>query len=248
MDNILNNKITAVEIRKLWNIYNVDWHTVNPDVNIIVGINGSGKSTILNSTYNCLNKPEEVTSNFFLSYMSVKVDDYIIDTENGFPKDKPHPLCAKLNREDASFDLIIQHLQKLIDSDPTNTTKSLSEFFKIINSLFKNTKKRIDESDLSTIKFIDINNKEVTFQRLSLGEKQMLTFLYKVFLTNKRPYSLFLDEPEYSLHIEWQEQLIDIIRQINPNCQLFLTTHSPNIFSNGWQDKLQFIEDFTTEI
>ena len=139
-------------------------------------------------------------------------------------------------------------LKNLIATEPVSAYKELTEFSKIINSLFHNTKKRLDEHDLSDIRFLDVNNQEVALQRLSLGEKQMLTFLYKVFLTRKKPYALFLDEPEYSLHIEWQEKLIDIIRQINPNCQLFITTHSPNIFSNGWQDKLQFIEDFTTEI
>ena len=243
-----NNIIKSVEIKKLWNIYNIKWETINPDVNIIVGINGSGKSTILNSMFCCLNNPQNVTKDFFLEYMAIKVDDYIIDTVNGFPEGISHPLSSKLNREDSSFNFILDNLKHLIESDPNKTYKELNEFSKIVNLLFKSTKKTIDESDFSTIKFIDINNKEVAFQRLSLGEKQMLTFLFKVFLTRKKPYALFLDEPEYSLHIEWQEKLIDIIREINPYCQLFLTTHSPNIFCRGWQDKLHFIEDFTTEI
>lgn len=244
----MNNIIHKVEIKKLWNIYNVKWESIAPDVNIIVGINGSGKSTILNAIYTCLNRPEEIKDNFFLDYITVHIGNYVIDSRNGKPADMPIPLSAKLNREDTSFDPIIMRLKNLIATEPVSAYKELTEFSKIINSLFHNTKKRLDEHDLSDIKFLDVNNQEVSLQRLSLGEKQMLTFLYKVFLTRKKPYALFLDEPEYSLHIEWQEKLIDIIRQINPNCQLFITTHSPNIFSNGWQDKLQFIEDFTTEI
>jgi len=53
---------------------------------------------------------------------------------------------------------------------------------------------------------------------------------------------MLLDEPEISLDISWQDQLVALVRTLNPNCQLIITTHSPNIFANGWEDKLIFIE------
>jgi len=31
---------------------------------------------------------------------------------------------------------------------------------------------------------------------------------------------LFMDEPEVSLHVEWQQRLISLIRQLNPNVQI----------------------------
>ncbi len=34
-------------IKKLWNKYDIEWN-LNEDVNILAGINGSGKTTILN--------------------------------------------------------------------------------------------------------------------------------------------------------------------------------------------------------
>ncbi len=244
----MNNIIRKVEIQGLWDIYNVNWNTVNPDVNILVGINGSGKSTILNAMYSCLNDPKNVTNDFFLNKIAISFDDYTIDNINGIQENFKAPYSVKLNRDDNSFEPILKSLKQVVEEKTAISKEEFDTFIKIINRLFMSTKKRLDESDLSTIKFLDINNKEVALHKLSLGEKQMLTFLYKVFLTRKQPYALFLDEPEYSLHIEWQEQLIDIIRQINPNSQLFITTHSPSIFSSGWQDKLQFIEDFTTAI
>jgi ABC-type molybdenum transport system ATPase subunit/photorepair protein PhrA len=39
--------IEKIEIKGLWGKYHIEWH-LNPDVNILAGINGSGKSTILN--------------------------------------------------------------------------------------------------------------------------------------------------------------------------------------------------------
>lgn len=38
-------KITKVEIKGLWNRFDLSWD-LHPDVNVLSGINGSGKSTI----------------------------------------------------------------------------------------------------------------------------------------------------------------------------------------------------------
>ena len=243
----MNNLITEVEIKKLWNIYNMDWHDVNRDVNIVVGINGSGKSTILNAMYECLTNCDNVTTKYYLESMKLSFGEHYVDTKTGISDGFNLPLAAQLDRETDTFASISSKMKNLLTCGE-DISGDLRKFADIINRLFKSTKKIFDETDFSEIKFIDVKNKTVGLKSLSLGEKQMLAFLYKVFLTRKKEYILFMDEPEYSLHIEWQEQLIDIIRELNPNCQLFLTTHSPNIFSNGWQDKLQFIEDFTTEI
>ena len=69
----------------------------------------------------------------------------------------------------------------------------------------------------------------------------------KVWLDGGVASILLLDEPENSLHIEWQHQLIDVIRKLNPNSQLIISTHSPSIFGDGWGDKLFFLEDMTLD-
>ncbi|GBQ13317.1 hypothetical protein CFR78_14335 [Komagataeibacter rhaeticus] len=37
------------------------------------------------------------------------------------------------------------------------------------------------------------------------------------------------DEPELSLHIDWQENLVPSLKKINPNSQVIFATHSPDI-------------------
>ncbi len=71
----------------------------------------------------------------------------------------------------------------------------------------------------------------------------MLLLLFTLFLMEDKPTVLLLDEPEISLHIEWQDRLISLMQDLNPNCQIIMTTHSPNIFADGWEDKLVFISD-----
>ena len=73
----------------------------------------------------------------------------------------------------------------------------------------------------------------------------MLIILLKVFLQDKTNSILIMDEPEISLHFEWQKQLIEVIRKLNPNVQLIIATHSPFIAMNGWLDKITNISDIT---
>ena len=82
--------------------------------------------------------------------------------------------------------------------------------------------------------------------QLSSGEKQMLAILLTVLIEDNQHYVLFMDEPEVSLHVDWQQRLIDLIVDLNPNVQIVLTTHSPAVIMNGWMDKVTEVSDITT--
>lgn len=123
--------------------------------------------------------------------------------------------------------------------------KRIGQFFQAVNALFQETKKEIAIDPLRNrlIFRLQGGKADIQLEQLSSGEKQMLLILTTVFLQEEKPNILLMDEPEISLHITWQDRLVGMIRQLNPNCQLILTTHSPNIFANGWEDKIVFIED-----
>ena len=57
-------------------------------------------------------------------------------------------------------------------------------------------------------------------------------------IQDNQPYILLMDEPEISLHLSWQVDLIDHIRKLNENCQVIIATHSPSIVQKGWNDKV----------
>jgi predicted ATPase len=57
----------------------------------------------------------------------------------------------------------------------------------------------------------------------------MLILLGEALLQRQSPTIYLADEPELSLHIEWQESLVDNILDMNPNAQIFFATHSPDI-------------------
>ena len=92
------------------------------------------------------------------------------------------------------------------------------------------------------IRFTQIGETLLPYQ-LSSGEKQILAILLTVLVQDNKPYVLFMDEPEVSLHVDWQQQLIDLILELNPNVQIILTTHSPAVIMNGWMDRVTEVSD-----
>ena len=94
------------------------------------------------------------------------------------------------------------------------------------------------------ILFTQIGETLVPYQ-LSSGEKQMLVILLTVLVEDNNNYVLFMDEPEVSLHVEWQKRLIDLVIELNPNVQVILTTHSPAVIMNGWMDHVTEVSDIT---
>lgn len=58
---------------------------------------------------------------------------------------------------------------------------------------------------------------------------------------------ILMDEPEISLHLSWQEKLLDEITKINKSSQIIIVTHSPAIVMNGWFDCLTDIKDIFVE-
>jgi predicted ATPase len=64
---------------------------------------------------------------------------------------------------------------------------------------------------------------------LSSGEKQLLILLSEAVLSRRRTHIYIADEPELSLHVTWQEKLLSSLVEFNPNAQLIVATHSPDI-------------------
>jgi predicted ATP-dependent endonuclease of OLD family len=119
----------------------------------------------------------------------------------------------------------------------------IKSLFEVIDKLFDNTGKFIQIDSLNNIVFSTKDTHEtIRLEQLSSGEKQLLIILFKVFLMDNEPHVLLMDEPEMSMHVAWQSQLISVIRELNPHCQLIMTTHSPSIFGQGWGDKVTFME------
>ncbi|MCM1142639.1 MAG: ATP-binding protein [Muribaculum sp.] len=116
----------------------------------------------------------------------------------------------------------------------------------ILDRLLKESGKRVnrDKGDLEFI--FKSDEKSHPYSDLSAGEKQLLLILLTVFLQENRESILIMDEPEISLHVDWQMQLLDIIYELNPNCQVIVSTHSPSMILNGWHSAVENISNLAS--
>lgn len=267
--------IQSIEINALWKGgKHIKWN-LNPDVNILSGINGVGKSTIINHSATMLNlidKGElskgELTHGVTIKLHPADADVMKFDVIRSFDRPLLHSdLLEKLSdsRVKTELDWQIYKLQTryldyqvnigneiielLTSGDPANQMKAAAisapkmSFQNIMDELFKETKKTIDRKS-NEIQFFQ-NGEILTPYQLSSGEKQMLVIMLTVLVENREHYALLMDEPEISLHIEWQKDLIRLIQELNPNVQIILSTHSPALIMNGWMDTVTAVEDVT---
>ena len=75
---------------------------------------------------------------------------------------------------------------------------------------------------------------------LSSGERQILTMLYSASRTRFRGGAFLIDEPELSLHIDWQRIILSQIQSQEPGRQIVVCTHSPEVGG----DHMEVTQDF----
>lgn len=267
--------IESIEIKALWKGgKHIVWK-LRPDVNVLSGINGVGKSTIINHSARGLKMidrgeltPGEVAEGVVIKLFPNDATSIKYDVIRSF--DRPlinSGLLEKLadSRVRTELDWQIYKLQKryldyqvnignkiielLTSGEPDGQLKAAevsipkTMFQNIIDNLFKDTGKVIDRKS-NEIQFVQ-DGTTLTPYQLSSGEKQILVIMLTVLVENGEPHALLMDEPEISLHIEWQQKLIGLIRELNPKVQIILSTHSPALIMDGWMDIVTEVNDVT---
>lgn len=109
--------------------------------------------------------------------------------------------------------------------------EKIKKTFSQIHLFLAKLKEFIPDKEFS-FEFGDLKVKSrdpILLAKLSSGEKQLLILFIEALLQKKEPYIFLADEPELSLHISWQRNIISAIKSINPNAQIIVATHSPEI-------------------
>ena len=258
--------IRRLEIKSLWSGHkHIVWE-LRPGVNVLSGGNGAGKSTILNRMEQELRTAPMSGEILGGKLLGVSIDFYPSDATSirydiirSFDRqllqgDRLRTLTDaavsteldwqlyQLQRRYLDYQVNVgNRMIQLLTSGAPNAKEEATEasayktmFLDLVDDLFSETGKRIDRTsnELSFLQF----GENLSPYKLSSGEKQMLIILLTALTQDRQPYVLFMDEPEASLHFEWQKRLIDMVLQLNPNVQIILTTHSPAVVMNGWAD------------
>jgi predicted ATPase len=137
-----------------------------------------------------------------------------------------------VNRPQA--DRILEHLQLLNEyiEKRDQLRAPIERFQSLVNDFLQQTGKRVVVAKSGQLSVtVEGSVDEHSISALSSGERQLLVMLAHLSLNlNLAGSGVFIvDEPELSLHIDWQERFVDAIQEANPNVQIILATHSPAI-------------------
>lgn len=269
--------ISRIQIDNLWDRLTVGWN-LRPDVNVLSGINGIGKSTILNRIISYL---EEHENDSLLGERSKLLEGVHLYFEPSSAEVIPYNVIRSYDRPLMHRDVVLKADTRVVSeldwqlyllqrkyldyqvnignrmvellscNDEKAKLKALtvanakSQFQNIIDDLFSVTGKKINRTK-NEISFTSSNDVELSPYQLSSGEKQILLIYLTVLVQDQQHYVLLMDEPEASLHIDWQQKLISTIRDLNPNVQIIMTTHSPAVIMEGWMDAVTEVSDIST--
>jgi len=99
---------------------------------------------------------------------------------------------------------------------------------------------------LSNVYVHKLNGAIVDLNNASSGEISMITAFISIASTIQNGSLILLDEPETSLHPEWQGKYVELMREVFRNfsgCHYILATHSPLIISDTPSDSFVYSLD-----
>lgn len=250
------------------------------DVIVIIGENGSGKTSLLKSIYDSFYIDErgcevlednkmELTRSLYTATVKLETNEigmfspdviFQLGDKSTDPKVVYMPTeinFEKINKVDNTLNFK-PDFQNIVNQ---NMTQNIPSFIatKINKEIFKNRNKTIGEvidkvcddinsifsvmnldvklaglSETSETKPIFRNSlgKEFDITGLSSGEKQLFLRALSLKFLEVNNSIILIDEPEISLHPEWQRKIIDLYKSIGNNNQLIIATHSPHVIGN----------------
>lgn len=129
----------------------------------------------------------------------------------------------------------IKALSKMVE-DHNSETKALTEksdrYLKLLERFLEDSGKKIEFSDRGYILItLTKNGNSIPVSSFSSGESQIFVILTHLFFNPRAEKNniFIIDEPELSLHVQWQELFVESVINANPNVQYIMATHSPSV-------------------
>lgn len=128
-------------------------------------------------------------------------------------------------RQDSVLRSIVGEIAE-VQRDIQKAQEPQTQIEALIADLFGSGKKvQLADCELA----ITANKETIPLQSLSSGEKQLLRILLET--AAAREHCILIDEPELSMHVDWQHRLVRCMQIVNPNVQIVLATHSPEVMA-----------------
>ena len=108
-------------------------------------------------------------------------------------------------------------------------------FEKIINERF--TFKSFEVDAEIGLRFVSDLGKQIDCRNMSSGEQHLIILYYQLIFETRPDTLVMIDEPELSMHVDWQENFLNDMQQIVELNQfdLLIATHSPTLIDDKWE-------------
>ncbi len=251
-------KIKSLQIDnyRVLNNFNIDFSNndiINP-ITVICGINGSGKTTLL-EFINEVFKKQNITLANKESYINIEQEQY---SKNSLFNENKYKLTSgflkknntdfkinfsdkliyyKASKENTSAQkLITNYIDELIYEKDIKSSDAYEELRGFLNKTLKAFNLEVEFGSLDKNKEIYFKNNQsdrIKLKDLSGGEKEIITKIFPLYISNIKDSVILIDEPESSLHPNWQNEIMTLYQEVAKqyNNQIIITTHSPHIVS-----------------
>ncbi len=201
-------------------------------------------NTIANAVYD--NKPYNLPDNFWSKFEQRKdflkkaveqsdpsqlrtLLDRLLKDEN--PRESPIPNSRILRA------LLVNMLDKA--EEDNIELKSITKLMEMFNDHLYGDKKLVVNSEEAYIALPRGRRHEL--DDLSSGERHLLSFLTLFLIINRGRDFYLIDEPEISLSMKWQRELLPLLSELSPNSQIIAATHSPSIANRNTQYLVELV-------
>lgn len=142
------------------------------------------------------------------------------------------------------------YLNEIIDS--LSQYEDLYRKLELFASLLRRknfVNKRIEYSPTRGIIVTSLSGKPIDIDCLSSGEQNEIIMLYNFTFQLSQNMILLIDEPENSLHVEWQSVFYEELSEICKlnTIQAIVATHSPQIIGERWESCYDLYEQIESQ-
>lgn len=154
-------------------------------------------------------------------------------------KDNLYLELVEFGMEDISF-----KITEILKSGRGNLQleEKLSKYLTVCNKYLNPEKSIAYDDNKLHITLSEVTSDAMPLSKLSSGEKQIVALFFHLYLEDTRPY-VIIDEPEISLSLRWQEEILKDILDADVT-GLIVATHSPFIIGQRLKPFAHGINEF----
>lgn len=211
---------------------------------VIAGINGTGKTTIFECILSILVEKFDTDDLEFVN--SLSLDDSVETARHG---EVVYLKVNEIPRKEIVIEQIKKYREMIQDENEDLTVKETNtKMIDGINSIFdglelKSKFKGFSKDIKRDVLFCNDTKEDIQFDELSTGEQQLFLRALNLKMINLENSIILIDEPETSLHPNWQNHILKVYQNIAKagDNQLIVATHSPQIISSTPNESLRVL-------